>query len=393
MRTKWMTLLVAGAFGLWGCGQDAATSAEVTASSGLHFKRVSPASLSVPATTDSVLLAWVHDTLVGPQVAVINDTLPVSANSILPASLSAKVGLAVGANRFVLKLTDGTGIWYDTVTVVRGELPTAPSVSLLTPRFDTAHVWEDSSVTVRWKLSGTPLASVTFAGQSRTDVSDSLVFKVVMRPGPDTLLLSGTDAFGRMVKDTVFVKRGYFQGLTDSLANLVVGKWRADTAMAVPQSMRDSLANSPAYAGVKITLDSAQAIRYTMAMNANYSFSSIAVLRFKATVDMQTILLADEWVDSIYSESGTWKVIGDSIEIRRSSCSKALSPYVRVVNGMYLFDEDTTTHGLAVTNSRDNVCAPEISRTRIALEGQAWPITVSGLLPGQDVTMRFVRER
>jgi hypothetical protein len=60
---------------------------------------------------------------------------------------------------------------------------------------------------------------------------------------------------------------------------------------------------------------------------------------------------------------------------------------------MYLFDEDTTTHGLAVTNSRDNVCAPEISRTRIALEGQAWPITVSGLLPGQDVTMRFVRER
>lgn len=387
MRRSTMVLGIAGLLGLSGCGSDSPTQAPVTVSEGIHLKRVSPAELTVPSGVTSTILAWTHDTLSGPQVATVNDSLVVPSSAVSRTSLSLEVRLSEGANRFVLKLSDGTGIWYDTVTVVRGALPTAPVVSLLSPRRDTLHAWEDSVATVRWKLQGT-LDTAILAGQVKLAASDSLVFRVVLRPGPDTLVLRGADIYGRRVSDTVYVKRGYYRGFADSLANLVVGKWQGDTTMTVPQAMRDSIAKSYNFA-----VDSALEVRDVMTMNADQTFSSRISLHFRASYLPMPSLVIDEWVDSVYLDQGTWRVDGDSLEITRTSCSKALTPYIRLVDQGALLDGDTTTHGLGASTNRTDVCSPVVSRTRIVLQGQAWPITVSGLLPGQDVAMRFVRIR
>lgn len=387
-----MVLGIAGLLGLSGCGSDSSTQTVSTASEGIRLKRVSPDSLSVPVGITSVTLAWKHDTLSGPQVATVNDSLVVPSSAISSTSLSLEVKLSEGVNRFVLKLTDGTGIWYDSVTVVRGALPTAPVVTLLSARRDTLHAWEDSVATIRWRLQGT-LDTALLVGQVKISAKDSLVFRVALRPGSDTLVLRGADVYGRTVSDTVYVKRGYYRGFADSLANLVVGKWQGDTALPVPLSMRDSLAS--AYPAYKLSLDSSLDIRYTMVMNGDHSFRSQAALHFKASSGLLPGRVMDDWVDSIYADQGSWSVIGDSVELTRTSCSKALSPYVTVDMATFgnLIDGDSTTHALAVTANRTDVCSPVVSRTRIVLQGKTWPITVSGLLPGQDVAMRFVRVR
>jgi len=382
-----MVLGIAGLLSLSGCGSDSPTQTVSTASEGIHLKRVSPDSLSVPVGIASVTLAWKHDTLSGPQVATINDSLAVPSSAISRTSLSTDVKLSEGANRFVLKLTDGTGIWYDSVTVVRGALPTAPVVTLLSARRDTVHAWDDSIATIRWKLQGS-LDTAFLAGQVKISAKDSLVFRVALRPGSDTLVLRGADVYGRTVSDTVYVKRGYYQGFADSLANLVVGKWQGDTVMVVPQAMRDSIAKAYSFA-----VDSALQVRDLMTMNADRTFSSRISLHFRASYAIDSGIVADEWVDSVYLDQGSWRVDGDSLEITRSSCSKALSPYVQVTSIGNLFDGNAESHGLAATTNRTDVCSPVVSRTRIVLQGQAWPITVSGLLPGQDVAMRFVRVR
>jgi len=382
-----MVLGIAGLLGLSACGSDAPTQTVATASEGIHLKRVSPATLNVPVGVTTTTLAWTHDTLSGPQVATVNDSLVVPSSAISRTSVTLDVKLSEGANRFVLKLTDGTGVWYDTVTVVRGALPAAPVVTLLSPRRDTLHAWEDSVAVIRWALKGT-LDTAALAGQVRISATDSLAFRVALRPGPDTLVLRGSDIYGRTVSDTVYVKRGYYQGFADSLANLVVGKWQGDTVMVVPQAMRDSIAKA-----YKFTVDSALQVRDVMTMNADRTFSSRVYLHFRASYIPTPAVVADEWVDSVYLDQGTWRVDGDSLEITRTACSKALSPYVQVANIGNLFDGDTATHGLSVTTNRTDVCSPVVSRTRIVLQGQAWPITVSGLLPGQDVAMRFVRAR
>lgn len=382
-----MVLGIAGLLGLSGCGSDSSTQVPSTVSEGIHLKRVSPDSLSVPVGVTSVTLAWKHDTLSGPQVATVNDSLAVPSSAISRTSLSLDVKLSEGANRFVLKLSEGNGIWFDTVTVVRGALPTAPVVTLLSTRRDTAHAWGDSIATIRWKLQGT-LDTAILAGLVKISAKDSLVFRVALRPGSDTLVLRGADVYGRTVSDTVYVKRGYYQGFADSLANLVVGKWQGDTAMTVPQAMRDSIAKA-----YNFTVDSTLQVRDVMTMNADQTFSSRILLHFRARYAIDSGIVADEWVDSVYLDQGTWRVDGDSLEITRTSCSKALSPYVQVTSIGNLFDGNAESHGLAVTTNRTDVCSPVVSRTRIVLQGQAWPITVSGLLPGQDVAMRFVRVR
>lgn len=381
--------------GLCACGKDAAVSPSDAASvRDIGLKLASPASLVQASQVDSVTLAWTHDTLSGIQVAVVNDSLAVPRQAMRSTSLSLRVALAEGSNRFVLRLSDGSGIWSDTAVIVRGALPPAPAAVLLSPRRDTAHAWDDSVISVRWRLSGAPLESASFAGQVRRSAQDSLVFRVVLRPGLDTLVLAGRDAYGRTVQDTVHVRRGFYAGLADPLANLVVGGWQGDTAMPVPQAMRDSLALSPSYAMYKIGLDSTLDIRYGLVLNPDQTFASRARLHFQATSALTDPALAlDEWIDSIYVDRGTWKVVGDSLELTRQACSKARSPYIRLVNTAALIDQDTSTHGLAASSDRDGVCAPETSRIRIAFLGAAWPMTISGLLPGQEVAMRFVRAR
>lgn len=383
----------AGFCGLCACGQDAGLSpVESPRSRDIRLELASPQSLEQPSEADSVTLAWTHDSLAG-QVAVVNDSLPVAAQALRPTSLSLTVPLAEGANRFVLRLSQGTSTWSDTVTIVRGALPPAPSAVLLTPKVDTAHAWGDSVITVRWKLSGARLDSVRFAGMLQRSVQDSLVFRVGLRPGPDTLVLAGSDAHGRTVEDTVIVARGFYTGLADPLANLVVGKWQGDTVMAVPQAMRDSLASS--FAAYKLSLDSALDIRYQMTLLPDGGFRSVASLHFKATSGLLPGQAMDDWVDSIYHDEGTWTMAGDSVELRRVACSRALSPFVsadmqKIGN---LIDGDPSTHALAVASNRSTTCAPEVSRIRAVFQGASWPVTVSGLLPGQDVAMRFVRTR
>lgn len=380
--------------GLCACGKDAAVSpSQAFQARDIRLELVSPDSLTLPPAADSVTLAWKHDSLSGPQVAVVNDSLPVSSQAIRSTSLSLTVALAEGANRFVLRLSNGEGVWSDTVVIVRGSLPSAPTLTLLTPEYDTAHGWDDSVITVRWKLSGAPLDSAGFAGQVQRSVRDSLLFRVALRPGLDTLILGGKDAYGRSVKDTVVVRRGFYSGLADPLANLVVGKWQGDTLMPVPQAMRDSLASS--FSAYKLSLDSALDIRYVMTLLPGGGFRSMASLHFSATSGLLPGQVMDDWVDSIYHDEGTWAMVGDSVELRRTSCIKALSPFVaadmnRIGN---LIDGDSSTHALSVTSNRTSTCSPEVSRIRVAFQGAAWPVTVSGLIPGQDVAMRFVRAR
>lgn len=384
----------AGLCGLCACGQDAGLSpVQASPSRDIRLKLVSPLDREQPARADSVTLAWTHDSLTGTQVAVVNDSLPVSKQAIRSTSLSVTVPLAEGANRFVLRLSDGSEVWADTVTIVRGALPPAPSVTLLTPRVDTAHAWADSVISVRWKLSGASLDSVRFGGQLQRSVQDSLAYEVGLRPGPDTLLLSGSDVYGRTVMDTVIVGRGFYTGLADPLANLVVGKWQGDTVMPVPQAMRDSLASS--FSAYKLSLDSALDIRYRMTILPEGGFRSVASLHFKATSGLLPGQVMDDWVDSIYHDEGTWAMVGDSVELRRVSCSKALSPYVAADMQKigHLIDGDPSTHALSVASNRTATCAPEVSRIRVVFEGAAWPVTVSGLLPGQDVAMLFARSR
>lgn len=383
-----------GLCGLCACGQDAVLSS-VPAPQGrdIGLTLVSPMELEQTAEADSVTLAWTHDSLAGTQIAVVNDSVLVASQAIRSTSLSLTVALAEGANRFVLRLSNGEGVWSDTVVIVRGALPPAPVLTLVTPAYDTAHGWDDSVISVRWKLTGAPLDSVGFAGQVRRVVRDSLVFQIGLRPGLDTLFLGGKDAYGRSVKDTVVVRRGFYTGLADPLANLVVGKWQGDTLMPVPQAMRDSLASS--FAAYKLSLDSALDIRYVMTLLPGGGFRSMASLHFTATSGLLPGQVMDDWVDSIYHDEGTWAMVGDSVELRRTVCNKALSPFVAADMNKIgnLIDGDSTTHALSVTSNRSNTCSPEVSRIRVAFQGAAWPVTVSGLLPGQDVAMRFVRAR
>lgn len=380
--------------GLCACGKDTVLApSESPRGRDIGLELSASVALEQSAQTDSVTLAWTHDTLSGTQVAVVNDSLLVSNQAIRSTSLSLTVALAEGANRFVLRLSNGEGVWSDTVVIVRGALPPAPSVALVTPAYDTAHGWDDSVVTVRWKLSGAPLDSVGFAGQVRRAVQDSLVFQVVLRPGLDTLFLGGKDAYGRSVKDTVVVRRGFYTGLADPLANLVVGKWQGDTLMPVPQAMRDSLAAS--FSAYKLALDSALDIRYVMTLQPGGGFRSMASLHFTATSGLLPDQVMEDWVDSIYHDEGTWAMVGDSVELRRTACNKALSPFVAADMNKIgnLIDGDSTTHALSVAPNRSSTCSPEVSRIRVAFQGAAWPVTVAGLLPGQNVAMRFVRAR
>jgi hypothetical protein len=203
-----------------------------------------------------------------------------------------------------------------------------------------------------------------------------------------TSTIPGTDSTGKI--DTGKVITG--------VAAKVLGSWFADTAQTPPASL-DTLLAHQLTTGTTAKVDTTR-FRYTMTVNADSTFSSVAKLYVQLTGSSSLIMIGGkpytlvhtEWVDSIYSETGVWRVSGDTLVIQRTSCHRADTPYVAL---RYASTNELTSALMAekpvlkaAPEIPGYVCSPVESRAKIQITGGVWPVSVTLPVVG-TVTLKF----